>query len=67
MFIWIKKRWTIFTNLVKIHQIIIKYDNATYIFTKALRNEVLKIEIFIPLHIVVWFIFLQKFSKDDEL
>ena len=37
------------TNLVKSHQIIIKYDNATYIFTKALYNDVLKIEIFVPL------------------
>ena len=37
-----------FTNLVKIHQIIIKYDNATYIFTKALTNDVPKIEIFVP-------------------
>ena len=67
MFIWIKTRQTTLTNLVSTHQIIIKYDNAAYIFTKTLRNDVLKIEIFIPLHIVVWFIFLQKFSNDDEI
>ena len=68
MFIWIKKRWTIFTNLVKIHQIIIKYDNATYIFTKALTNDVPKIEIFVPQDMVVdLFQCSQKFWKDDEI
>ena len=62
-----KKRWTILTNLVTIQQIIIKYDNATYIFTKASKNDVLKIEIFLPLDMAVWFICSCKFSKDDEI
>ena len=62
MFIWIKTRQTTLTNLVSTHQIIIKFDNAAYIFTKTLRNDVLKVEIFIPLHICLIY-FLTKVFK----
>ena len=47
-------------------QVIIKYDNATHIFRKALKNDVLKIKIFLPLDMAVLFNCTQKFSKADE-
>lgn len=42
----------ILTNKVNIHQIIIKYDNAIYIFTKSFITDILKIEIIVHLDFV---------------